>query len=45
MNIVFLINIHNPNKPNRTNGYELSIKSWTNWAKKSGCEVFVHYFR
>jgi lipopolysaccharide biosynthesis glycosyltransferase len=41
MNIIFLINIHNPAKPNRTNGYELSIKSWTNWAKKNECEVFV----
>ena len=41
MNIVFLINIHNPSKPNRTNGYELSIKSWTLWAKKHNCEVFT----
>jgi len=41
VNIVFLINIHNPAKPNRTNGYDLSIQSWTNWAKKNGCEVFV----
>lgn len=40
-NIIFLINIHNPLKPNRTSGYDLSIKSWKNWADKNGCEVFT----
>lgn len=40
-NIIFLINIHNPLKPNRTQGYDLSIKSWSNWANLNGCEVFT----
>jgi len=40
-NIIFLINIHNPLKPNRTSGYDLSIKSWKNWADKNRCEVFT----
>lgn len=41
MDIIFLINIKNPLKPNRTDVYELSIESWRRWAKTNGCEVFV----
>lgn len=40
-NIIFLINIKNPLKPNRTDMYELSIESWRRWAKTNDCEVFV----
>ena len=40
-NIIFLINIKNPTKPNRTQGYDLSIESWKRWANKNDCEVFV----
>lgn len=40
-NIIFLINIKNPSKSNRTQGYDLSIESWKQWADKNGCEVFV----
>lgn len=40
-NIIFLINISNPTKPERTAMYDISIKSWKSWADKNDCEVFV----
>jgi len=40
-NIVFTVNIKNPDKPNRSTPYDLSIKSWKDWASKNDCEVFV----
>jgi hypothetical protein len=40
-NIIFLINIKNPAKPNRTDMYDLSIKSWQHWAKKHSYSTIV----
>ncbi len=41
MNIIFTVNIKNSDKPQRSIPYDLSIKSWKNWALKNDCEVFV----
>lgn len=40
-NIVFIINIKNPNKPGRSDVYDLSIDSWRRWCLKNECELFV----
>jgi len=40
-NIIFLINIKNPDRPGRNDVYDLSISSWKNWSEKNDCEVFV----
>lgn len=40
-NIIFLINIKNPSKPERSAGYGISIESWKRWADKHGCLVFT----
>lgn len=40
-NIIFLINIKNPDRPGRNNAYDYSISSWKFWADKNDCEVFV----
>lgn len=40
-NIIFLINIKNPNRPLRDQMYELSIQSWKRWALKNNSEVLV----
>ena len=40
-NIVFTVNIKNPENPSRCKPYELSIDSWKVWAGKNNCEVFI----
>lgn len=40
-NIILLINIKNPDRPDRNQMYNLSIESWKRWALKNDCEVFV----
>ena len=40
-NIIFLISIKNPDKPERSAGYDISIESWIRWANRNNCEVFV----
>ena len=40
-NIIIIINIKNPLRPNRDDMYGLSIKSWKNWANLNNCEVLV----
>lgn len=40
-NIILLINIKNPNRPDRDQMYNLSIESWKRWALKNDCEVLV----
>lgn len=40
-NVIFLISIKNPNKPERSAGYDISIESWKRWANRNNCEVFV----
>lgn len=40
-NIVFITNIKNPLKPERSELYNLSIESWKIWCEKNNCELFV----
>ena len=40
-NIVFTVNIENPDNPRRCKPYQVSIDSWKVWAKKNDCEVFI----
>ena len=40
-NVVFTVNIKNPENPGRCRPYELSIDSWKVWAEKNNCEVFI----
>lgn len=40
-NIILLINIKNPDRPDRDQMYNLSIESWKHWALKNDCEVLV----
>ena len=40
-NIVFTVNIENPDNPRRCKPYQLSIDSWKVWAEKNDCEVFI----
>lgn len=40
-NIILLINIKNPNRPQRDEMYKLSIQSWKYWADKNNSEVLV----
>ena len=40
-NIIFIVNLKEDKKPNRTDPYKYSINSWKNWAKKHNNEVFV----
>ncbi len=40
-NIIFTVNIKNPDKLNRSIPYNLSVKSWRNWASKNNCDIFV----
>lgn len=40
-NLIFIINIKNPLRPNRDDFYHLSIQSWKNWAENNNSEVLV----
>jgi hypothetical protein len=40
-NVVFIVNLHEKEKPNRNQPYHHSIKSWKKWCKKNNCELFV----
>lgn len=40
-NIVFITNIKNPLKPERSEAYDLSIQSWKIWCSKNNCDLFV----
>lgn len=40
-NIVFTVNIKNPDNPSRCKPYQVSVDSWKVWAKKNDCEVFI----
>ena len=40
-NIVFTVNIENPDNPRRCKPYQVSIDSWKVWAEKNDCEVFI----
>ena len=40
-NIVFMVNIKDPEKSTRVTPYQISIDSWKNWAKNNNSEVFV----
>lgn len=40
-NIIFIINVKNPNRPGRNDAYDLGIDSWKKWADKNNSEVFV----
>ncbi len=40
-NIILIINIKNPNRPNRDDMYGLSIESWKRWAKNNNSQVMV----
>lgn len=40
-NIIFIINIKNPSRPDRDKMYGLSIESWKRWAENNNSEVFV----
>lgn len=40
-NIVFITNIKNPLKPERSQVYDLSIESWKVWCSKNSCDLFV----
>ncbi len=40
-NIILLINIKNPNRPNRDDFYGLSIESWKRWATNNNSQVMV----
>ena len=38
-NIILIINIKNPNRPDRDAMYNLSIESWKRWADNNNCQV------
>ena len=40
-NIIFIVNIKDPEKSTRVTPYQISINSWKNWAKNNNSEVFV----
>lgn len=40
-NVVFMTAIYNPDRPDRSTTYDLSIDSWKRWCAKNGCELFV----
>ena len=40
-NIVFIVNITDPDKQTRSNPYQYSINSWKAWCKKNECELFI----
>ena len=40
-NIVFIVNLKDVKKPNRSNPYQYSINSWKSWCDKNNCELMV----
>ena len=38
-NVIFMIDIKNPDKPGRTDAYKYSISSWDKWGKKNDSQV------
>ena len=40
-NVVFIVNLSEELKPNRTNPYQYSVKSWKTWCEKNNCELVV----
>jgi hypothetical protein len=40
-NVVFIVNLHEKEKPNRNQPYHYCVKSWKIWCKKNNCELFV----
>jgi len=40
-NIVFIINIKETDRPNRSQSYHYSVLSWKAWCKKNNCDLFV----
>ena len=40
-NIVFIVNLKDIKKPNRSNPYQYSINSWKAWCDKNNCELMV----
>lgn len=40
-NIVFMVNISDPSRPERSKPYHLSIKSWKHWADKNNADLFI----
>lgn len=40
-NIVFIVNISDPDKASRATPYQLSIDSWNAWCSKNDCELFI----
>lgn len=41
MNIIYMIDIKQSDKPGRTDSYQYSINSWKKWAEKNNAQVFV----
>lgn len=39
--VVFMTSIRNPDKPERSKMYDLSIDSWRRWCTTNDCELFV----
>jgi hypothetical protein len=40
-NIVFIVNITDPDRQSRSNPYQYSINSWSSWCKRNDCELFI----
>ena len=40
-NVVFIVNLKDIKKPNRSNPYQYSIQSWKAWCDKNNCELMV----
>ena len=40
-NVVFIVNLKDVKKPNRSNPYQYSINSWKSWCDKNNCELMV----